>query len=100
MKLVASDTIFSSVVIPKDSVTRCRPIKEEKPLGSVYSPHVKGVSEKLKNMWNRYNIRTNFKTKHTPRTQNYMGFGLFPSSGILETRKHNVSETGSVSVLR
>jgi hypothetical protein len=27
-------------------------------------------------------------------------FGLFPSSGILETRKHDVSETGSVSDLR
>jgi hypothetical protein len=27
-------------------------------------------------------------------------FGLCPSSGILETRKHNVSETESVSVLR
>jgi hypothetical protein len=27
-------------------------------------------------------------------------FGLCPSSGILETRKHNVLETGSVSVLR
>jgi hypothetical protein len=27
-------------------------------------------------------------------------FWTFPSSGILETRKHNVSETGSVSVLR
>jgi hypothetical protein len=33
-------------------------------------------------------------------TQNYWIFGLCPSSGILETRKHNVSETGSVSVLR
>jgi hypothetical protein len=30
-------------------------------------------------------------------TQNYWGFGLFPSSGILENRKHDVSETGSVS---
>jgi hypothetical protein len=30
-------------------------------------------------------------------TQNYWGFGLFRSSGILETREHNVSETGSVS---
>jgi hypothetical protein len=29
-----------------------------------------------------------------------IAFGLCPSSGILETRKHNVSETGSVSVLR
>jgi hypothetical protein len=27
-------------------------------------------------------------------------FWTFPSSGILETRKHDVSETGSVSVLR
>jgi hypothetical protein len=33
-------------------------------------------------------------------TQNYRVHGLFPSSGILETIKHNVSETGSVSVLR
>jgi hypothetical protein len=29
-----------------------------------------------------------------------LGFGLFQSSGILETRKHDVSETGSVSALR
>jgi hypothetical protein len=36
-------------------------------------------------------------------TQNhcfFWGGGFCPSSGILETRKHNVSETGSVSVLR
>jgi hypothetical protein len=33
-------------------------------------------------------------------TQNYWVFGLFPSSGILGTRKHDVSETESVSVLR
>jgi hypothetical protein len=33
-------------------------------------------------------------------TQNYWVFGLLPTSGILETRKHDVSETGSVSVLR
>jgi hypothetical protein len=32
-------------------------------------------------------------------TQNYWVFALFPSSGILETIKHDVSETGSVSVL-
>jgi hypothetical protein len=30
--------------------------------------------------------------------QNYWVFGLFLSSGILENRKHDVSETGSVSV--
>jgi hypothetical protein len=33
-------------------------------------------------------------------TQNYWVFGLCPSSDILETTKHNVSETGSISVLR
>jgi hypothetical protein len=33
-------------------------------------------------------------------THNYWVFGLCPSCGILETRKHNVLETGSVSVLR
>jgi hypothetical protein len=33
-------------------------------------------------------------------TQNYWVFWTFPVSGILETRKHDVSETGSVSVLR
>jgi hypothetical protein len=33
-------------------------------------------------------------------TQDYCVFWTFPSSGILETRKHDVSETGSVSVLR
>jgi hypothetical protein len=32
--------------------------------------------------------------------QNYWVFELFPSSGILETRKHDASETLSVSVLR
>jgi hypothetical protein len=32
--------------------------------------------------------------------QNCWVFGLLPLSGILETRKHNVSETESVSVLR
>jgi hypothetical protein len=29
-------------------------------------------------------------------TQNYWGFGLFPSSGILENRKHEVPESGPV----
>jgi hypothetical protein len=33
-------------------------------------------------------------------TQNYWDFGFCPSSGILGTRKHDVSETGSVCVLR
>jgi hypothetical protein len=42
--------------------------KEQKPLGSVYIPHVKGVSEKFKHVGNHYNIRTIFKTKHTLRS--------------------------------
>jgi hypothetical protein len=33
-------------------------------------------------------------------SQNYWGFGLFPSSGILPNRGYDVSETGSVSVFR
>jgi hypothetical protein len=33
-------------------------------------------------------------------TQKYWVFGLFPLSGILGNRKHNVSKTGSVSVFR
>jgi hypothetical protein len=33
-------------------------------------------------------------------TQNYWVSGLCPSSRIQNTRKHNVSETGFVSVLR
>jgi hypothetical protein len=37
--------------------------------------------------------------KMVNNTQNYWIFGLCPSSGILETRKH-VSETGSVSAFR
>jgi hypothetical protein len=32
------------------------------------------------------------------RTQNYRVFELLPSSGILGTRKQDVSEVGSVSV--
>jgi hypothetical protein len=36
----------------------------------------------------------------TQRIQNYWVFGLLPSSGILNTRKHNVLETGAVSILR
>jgi hypothetical protein len=42
----------------------------------------------------------NEMVKNGSDIQNYWVLGLCPSSGILETRKHNVSETGSVSVLR
>jgi predicted GIY-YIG superfamily endonuclease len=40
----------------------------EKPLGSVYIPYVKGVSEKFKRIGNQYNIRTVFKTEHILRS--------------------------------
>jgi hypothetical protein len=33
-------------------------------------------------------------------TQNSWVFGRLPSSGTIENRKHNVSETGSVSIFR
>jgi hypothetical protein len=33
-------------------------------------------------------------------TQNYGVFGPCPSSGILKTREHSFSETGSVCILR
>jgi hypothetical protein len=36
---------------------------------------------------------------NTGHIGNYWGLGLFPLSGILENRKHDVSETGSVSAL-
>jgi hypothetical protein len=38
--------------------------------------------------------------EHPLKSLELLAFGLFPLSGILETRKHDVSETGSVSVLR
>jgi hypothetical protein len=41
------------------------PNKEERLPGSIYIPYVKGGSEKFKCTGNRYNIRINFKTKHT-----------------------------------
>jgi hypothetical protein len=34
-----------------------------------------------------------FRCRNKIMFQNYWGFGLFPSSGILETRKYDVSET-------
>jgi hypothetical protein len=54
-----------------DSVINARdgshPKKEDKPLGFVYIPYMKGVSEKFRRVGNRYNIRMIFKTKRTLR---------------------------------
>jgi hypothetical protein len=38
--------------------------------------------------------------EHEFMAQNYWVLALFPLSGSLENRKHDVLETGSVSVLR
>jgi hypothetical protein len=48
------------------------------------------------------NYKTNKSLKFTIvyKSQNYWVWGLCPSSCILKTRERNVSETGSVSILR
>jgi hypothetical protein len=51
---------FNELVINSKGVSL--PNKLENPLGSVYIPYVKGVSEKLKRIGNWYNIRMIFKT--------------------------------------
>jgi hypothetical protein len=38
--------------------------------------------------------------KQSQHAQNHWVYGIRPASGILNTRKHNVSEAGSVSLLR
>jgi hypothetical protein len=53
----------------------------------------------------RFSVRAGDEVPHPydesrPIRQNYRFLGLCPSSGILKTREHNVSETGCVSVLR
>jgi hypothetical protein len=65
------------MVIPEVSlthlVTRRAAVfqKKVKPLGSVYIPYVKSVSEKCKCIGNLYNVRTIFRMKHTLRSQNF-----------------------------
>jgi hypothetical protein len=56
---------IDSVINSKGSIS---PNKEGKPLGSVYIPYVKGVSERFRRIGNRYNIRTIFKTKRALRS--------------------------------
>jgi hypothetical protein len=48
-----------------------------------------------------YTIDLNYVTLEAKWiVQDYWGFGVFPWSDIIENRKHDVSETGSVSVLK
>jgi hypothetical protein len=64
---------------------------------------------RYRNTSSGFEIETHWQTNrrkqalnHFDSTQNYLGCGLRPSSRNVNTsiRKHNVSETGSVSVLR
>jgi hypothetical protein len=51
----------------------------------------------------RGHCRTLWSVNESPEDSSHselLVFGLCPSSSILETRKHSVSETGSVSILR
>jgi hypothetical protein len=41
-----------------------------------------------------------YANKTDANVQSYWVSGLCPSSGILNNREHNISETGSLSVLR
>jgi hypothetical protein len=55
----------------------------------------------LKNVGSNKQHRVITKSaKHCMDTQNYWVLGLCPPSGILETRKHYVSEIGSVTMCR
>jgi hypothetical protein len=56
---------FTDSVINSNGSSRRN--KEGKPMGSVYIPCMKAVSEKLKHIGSRYN-RKIFKTEHTPRS--------------------------------
>jgi hypothetical protein len=49
---------------------------------------------------NVFNISDNYISSNGMIITGLLVFWTFPSSGILETRKHDVSKTGSVSVLR
>jgi hypothetical protein len=87
MKLVALDVNFSLTII--DSFINLKvsshPSKEEKPLGSVYFLYMKSVSEEVKRVGNRYNVRTIFRTKHTLRSS-YMK----PDRTEIRIRCHSV----------
>jgi hypothetical protein len=71
-------------------------MKSKKNYGQVMEENHITAEKYRKNKQNNNNnfINTNLSS------QNYWVFGLFSSPCILETRRHDVSETGSVSVLR
>jgi hypothetical protein len=58
-------------------------------------------SSSVAGSWVHSNARTSYRVlTMLYNTQNHWVFGFYPSSGIPKTRKHNVSETASVSILR
>jgi hypothetical protein len=59
-----SEGFINSVIRSKD---RRHQKEEDKPLGTIYIPYVKGVSEKLRRIGKQYNIRTICRIKHTLR---------------------------------
>jgi hypothetical protein len=71
----------------------CLKLKAETEDG-IYVPKYIVLNRKLHG-WKQCFVKINMTHIH-----NYWVLGLFPSSSILESRKHDVSETGSVSVLR
>jgi hypothetical protein len=65
-----------------------------------YHPHPYGTKIQVQNNTNKVKSRFWRVLTMVYNTQNYWVFQLFPSSGILESRKHDVLETGSLSILR
>jgi hypothetical protein len=59
-----SDCLQGSIVSVINSEGGSSPNSEENPRGSVYFPHVRGFSGKLKRIGSRYSIGMIFKTKH------------------------------------
>jgi hypothetical protein len=57
--------VSSTVIRSKD---RRHQKEEDKPLGMIYIPYVKGISEKLRRIGKQYNIMTVFRIKHTLRS--------------------------------
>jgi hypothetical protein len=63
LKLSGYSQVFTDSIIRSKGNSQKK--EEEKNLGTVYIPYVKDISETFKRIWNQYNIRSVFKTKHT-----------------------------------
>jgi hypothetical protein len=65
-----------------------------------YNKHRNFHWEKGESNKKLYRVYFVFRLKFEPNSLQLLGFWTFPSSGILDTRKYDFSEAGSVSVLR